>query len=182
MPTNPTGPELTSVDVTPGTHEHKVHVEEHAEPQEERRRTPSPVNVQVGQPPSGGLTGWAATIANMSAVAFVMVFMFIVYQDFRSNVKEDRASSREERAKDRESVERNTTQLVEGLKGQTVVMNAELRTLEMKIEALVLAKQTLIVELKNDRLALEAKLTLLISEIQTLIKEIKAKACAFADL
>lgn len=65
--------------------------------------------------PSGGLTGRAARIANLSAVAFVLVLLSMMYVDFRSSVREERAALREElqynRVADRENVDRLTKAL-----------------------------------------------------------------------
>src|SRR5690242_361127 len=91
----------TNIEVTPGTSVHSVVVEEskdeHTVEQPsipERRKATAPVNVNLGQS-VGGLTGLPATIANFSAVGFVMVMMYFIYQDFKTNVRDNQTTNRE---------------------------------------------------------------------------------------
>ncbi len=94
------------VDVTPGTVEHEVMADysDHPDPIiEERRKHPAPTQITVQSPPSGGLSGWPATIANMSAIAFVMLLMFMMYRDFVSTIRDRDVLVREEMRTNRES-------------------------------------------------------------------------------
>lgn len=81
----------------------------------EQRAMPANNTEDSEHMPSGGLTGRAARIANLSAVAFVLVLLSMMYVDFRSSVREERAALREElqynRVADRENVDRLTKAL-----------------------------------------------------------------------
>lgn len=94
------------VDITPGTVEHDVMVDSCTSPDpiiEERRNHPAPTQINVQQPQSGGLSGWPAMVANMSAVAFVMVLMFMMYRDFVATIKDRDMLVREEMRMNRDA-------------------------------------------------------------------------------
>lgn len=158
---------VTRVQVEPGSRQHNVLVEENAEPlPEERRKAPAPVNVSVG--PSGGLTGWAATIANLSAVAFVMIMMFFIYQDFKGNVKENQQLVREQQRSDREQSEKNNQAIVNAMTQQTATLNSVMHSMQAKFDAMALTNQALVNEMKSEQQTHNGK-------IDELIRTIKAK-------
>lgn len=133
--------EVTNIEVTLGKSVHKVHVEENAEPESntERRHNPAPVSVQVG-PSMAGLVGMPAQIMNMSAVVFVLIMMFLMYRDFSSSVREDRALNREAQ-----------TNMVSAMGLQTSTLNATLTANQVKLDLLITSNQALLSEIRLDR-------------------------------
>ena len=170
---------ITKVEVTPGSQRHDILVEENVqenddttEPQSERRKSGNPVNVQVG-PSSGGLIGWPATLANMSAVGFVLVLLTIMYMDFRSSVKDERALMREDNRLTREAQAKTDAAMVAAIEKQTTAMTvqsasntAALMAVQTKMETLAVSNQSLINEFKADRAVHTTKLDEVIRELK----------------
>lgn len=122
VPTQPPSspPTATQTEVTPGTSVHEVLVTDAPMPPSgapddtgpERRRQQTPVQVQVQQPNAGGLTGWPAIVANMSAVGVLMMFLFWVYRDSQSNQREAFRQIQDDRRQDRSDVQSQTAAMV----------------------------------------------------------------------
>lgn len=83
----------TKIEVGPGTEELEALNEQEQNGPGERRATSQ---IFVQSPTSGGLTGKAATVANLTAVGFVMMLTVFMYRDFSSTVKERDGLIREE--------------------------------------------------------------------------------------
>jgi hypothetical protein len=187
------GTGVTNVEVDRGSHEHKVLVTENVDPkptvqdeedsedetvltngnQRPRKRPSNPVNVQVG-PTTGGLIGLPATLANLSAVGFVLVLLTMMYMDFRSSVKEERAAMREENRLTREANNRTDSAMIAALEKQTSAiatqnasMNAALNAVQVKMDSLALLNQSLISEMKTDTQLKMTKLDEVIKELRT---------------
>ena len=151
---------VTKIQVQPGSKKHDIIVEENAEhpeppPVVERRKSAPPVNVQVGSA-TNGLVGWPATIANMSAVGFVLVLLLFMYRDFSTSVKEERAASREENRLIREQNDRANVAITDAINRQTTAMQMQSRTfdntlasLQTKLDATILSTNALMVEFKK---------------------------------
>lgn len=134
----------------------KVHppVEPEAENTEHETPQQSPVSMNM-RFNAGGLVGWPATIANMSAVGFVLVLVIMMYTDFRSSVKEEREITRDEIRRNRESNERANDAIVNAL---TIQSNA------IQNQSSVI--QPLVSEMKADRLMHERQINEVITELK----------------
>lgn len=143
-----TRPTDTQVQVDPGTQEHEVLVEDvpHEEMPERRRRQP-PVNVQVQQPNAGGLLGPWATLANLSAVGVVIVFLFWVYRDSQSNQKEFLQQVREDRLQDRLDNKSADSAMVAALSSLSVKMDA----IAASNQAMATSNNAMILEMQRAR-------------------------------
>lgn len=144
-PTPATG-QSVSVGIAGGLQEHSVTVSQETSPVTDSPPPPTQVIMQGGNN-SGGLSGKAATIANMSAVAFVMLMMFMIYSDFRTNVREQNAATRDEMRTTREANERNMGNLntaLNNVSATNITVISELRSSRVAMEA---AHKSLLAEL-----------------------------------
>lgn len=116
-------------------------------PQPERRQQPPPTQVIMQ---AGGLSGKAATIANLSAVGFVMLLTFLMYSDFRSSVKDQNSYLREEMRTTREANERNIANLNTALNNMSIT------------------NTTVISELRSSRMVMESTNRALIEQLKTI--------------
>lgn len=125
--------------------EHASEVPE-AERHPKRRRANSTTTVTVQQPPSGGLTGRAATYANLSAVALIMVLVIMMYRDFTSTVRERDSIIREEMKLGRETDTQNVRMMSNAIDG-----------LKSQMSALALSNSAMAAEFRASRLSMEAR-------------------------
>jgi hypothetical protein len=100
---------------------------------------------------AGGLVGWPATVANMSAVGFVLVLVVLMYNDFRSSVKEERAVTRDEIRMNREANDRANQNIVQALQNQSTSINQQTVSDQTKFDQLLRSQNDLIQELRTDR-------------------------------
>lgn len=155
-----------TVDVEPGSklHEVLVHDTDTSDNRSERRKPQPTAQINV-QPSAGGMTGWPATIANMSATGFVLVLCFLMYQDFRSTVKERDNLMREEMRGLRDEM-RNESRLSRESNDKTVVnLTTALSTLSTKIDAMAISNAAVASELRTSRLAFDSKLEKIIGKM-----------------
>lgn len=128
-------PTDTRLQITPGTSVHEVLLSDvpheadppgsaEPPPPHERRRQQTPVNVQVQQPPSGGLTGTWASVANLSAVGAFLLLTFLMYRDFVANVRDRDQLIREEMRQTRSSDQSSQAAMIAALGGLTTKMDA----------------------------------------------------------
>lgn len=181
VPVPPGTKKPTRVGVDPKTATHEILVDtgagsnsdNHDEPpplhpheteQPERRRQPMPTQVVVQQPPAGGLMGWPATIANLSAVGFVLLLSFIMYNDFRGSVKEQNGALREDMIRASNTNDKN----------MQAITNSIL-TLSQTNTALVTSNNALVAEVRAGRLSSETKIEKLNAAIDKLTAIIDKK-------
>jgi hypothetical protein len=122
--------------VEAGTHEHRALLEETestASEQQTERRKQQPQLVINQAPPSGGLMGKWANIANMSAVGLIMaVFVWILFS-VRADERERRSIEREDRINDRSQTQAAFASLTATL----ATMTSRNDTRDMRIDAML---------------------------------------------
>lgn len=92
------------------------------------------------QPSNGGLSGWPATIMNMSAIGFALLLTWSMYWQFVETVKERDVLIREEMRESREADTRNTQAITQALNG-----------MERKLESVSQLNAALIMEMRAGR-------------------------------
>jgi len=147
-----------------GTHD-VLSVEETAPVPANGEHQQSPMSMQM-RLNAGGLTGWPATVANMSAVGFVLVLVVLMYTDFRSSVKEERAVTREEIRMNREANDKANHNIVDALKDQNNAIERQTSSDQTKFDSLLQSQNNLIQEMRTDRQLNSQKIDMLIQEIR----------------
>lgn len=151
-------PGSTSVQVEPGTHEHKVLIREgepmaeDGDPQVERRRSAAPVNLQVSNTP--GLPGRWGIFANLTAFAFVLFFCYTLWSAIKETINDNKALLKEElkALKDEMRAARDSDD-----KRDLAFLTA-MSAMQTKVDGMALAFMTAHAEAKSSRQAMEAKL------------------------
>lgn len=164
-------PADTQIGVTPGTSEHDISIQDvphedagpMSEPVERRKQQPQAV-VNVQQPTSAGLTGKWGSVANMSAVGFVLVLCFLMYKDGQANQKEFLNYAREESRTVR-------------LENQTSASNtvAAITALATKIDGMISAATTLIASNNSAINAMVTEMQRARQEMASLVKILTEK-------
>lgn len=174
-------PKETRVTVTPGTSEHEAMIEEQphsidgVSPNTERRRQQTPVNVSVQQPNAGGLTGGYATIANMSAVAVLMIFMLWIYRDSKADQREYMSQMREDRIADRSDSKSADAATVAALTALSGKMDATIAALITKLDAMVVSAAGLVASNNALVAAMSTEMKQARQEISALVKILSEK-------
>lgn len=146
--------ESSRIDVIPGTKECEVLTDTTKDPDPEmaeRRKHPAPLQVSVQQPSTGGLTGWPATVANMTAVAFVLLLTFMMYRDFVATTKERDSLIRDEMKLTREEMRASR----EADTRSNHLLTLSLQGLQTKMDSLAASNIALATEFRAARLEMK---------------------------